>query len=89
MSAEQLKALPSDLVAIGSHTMTHPVLTTISEEELQRELIESRAKLERILEQEVKLFSFPYDASNTLVLDTCRKAGYERSAYCFACSCVF
>jgi len=78
MSAEQLKALPSDLVAIGSHTMTHPVLTAISEEELQRELIGSRAKLEKILDREVKLFSFPYGASNAVVFDTCRKAGYER-----------
>jgi len=78
MSEEQLCGLPSDLVAVGSHTMTHPALTAVDEERLEREISGSRKKLEKILNREVRLFSFPYGAFNERVVRRCREAGYER-----------
>ena len=78
MSADQLRKIPSDLVTIGSHTMTHPTLSRHSIKEVRRELSESRARLEGILKKEVKLLSFPYGAFNEKLLDWCREAGYER-----------
>lgn len=78
MSEEQLRALPSELVAIGSHTMTHPMLPALANEQLSREILGSRLKLEQILNQEVKLLSFPYGAFDARAVELCHQAGYER-----------
>ena len=78
MSEEQLRKLPSDMVEIASHTMTHPVLPQIDREKLAQEVEGSRAKLAKMLGREIKLLSFPYGAFNDDIVDACRKAGYER-----------
>jgi len=78
MTAEQLRALPSDLVQIGSHTRTHPMLGRLPEQQVRTELSTSRALLEEIVGREVKLFSFPYGSFNAEVVACCRDAGYER-----------
>jgi peptidoglycan/xylan/chitin deacetylase (PgdA/CDA1 family) len=78
MSEEQLRKLPSDMVEIASHTMTHPVLPTIDRRKLAQEVEGSRAKLAKMLGREIKLLSFPYGAFNDDVVHACRKAGYER-----------
>jgi peptidoglycan/xylan/chitin deacetylase (PgdA/CDA1 family) len=78
MSEQQLQGLPSAFVTIGSHSMNHPVLPHVDAETLRRELVGSREKLEKILHQEVKLFSFPYGAFSQDVIDACREARYER-----------
>jgi peptidoglycan/xylan/chitin deacetylase (PgdA/CDA1 family) len=78
MSEEQLRRLPSELVTIGSHTMTHPLLPKIDKRQVIQELLGSRVKLEKMLEREVKLFSFPYGESNESVIEACRESGYGR-----------
>jgi len=59
MSADELRSLDSDLVTIGSHTVSHPMLTSLSESAARLELRKSRAQLERLLQRKVTLFSFP------------------------------
>jgi peptidoglycan/xylan/chitin deacetylase (PgdA/CDA1 family) len=78
MSLEQIRALPDDLVTIGSHTSTHPLLTAITEEHALRELIESRTELERILDRRIPLFSFPFGGFNDRLVDLCHQADYQR-----------
>lgn len=78
MSVDQLQKLPSELVSIGSHTMTHPVLPLLSQKKARRELSESRAKLEKLLNIGVDLFSFPRGAFNEELVRWCQEAGYER-----------
>jgi peptidoglycan/xylan/chitin deacetylase (PgdA/CDA1 family) len=80
MTLEQLCQLSSDteLIAIGSHTMTHPMLTKIEKKELDQELGGSRKKLEQLLHCDITLFSFPYGAFNEFAIQACREAGYER-----------
>jgi peptidoglycan/xylan/chitin deacetylase (PgdA/CDA1 family) len=78
MSLEQLLALPSELVRIGSHSMTHAFLPKLEKEKVQQEVSESRAQLEKILKCEIKLFSLPYGAFNDSVIQDCRAAGYGR-----------
>ncbi len=77
MSAEQLRSLP-DMVAIGSHTLTHPHLPALDEESVAREVVESRASLEGLLQRPVTTFSFPYGEFDACSIESCRKAGYER-----------
>jgi peptidoglycan/xylan/chitin deacetylase (PgdA/CDA1 family) len=78
MSREQLCSLPSDLVKIGSHTMTHPLLPKVEKSFSQQELSGSREKLEKILNCDVRLFSFPYGGFNDSVIEDCRIAKYDR-----------
>ncbi len=75
---ERLRELPPDLITIGSHTMSHPWLPSVSEQEAKVELSASRAELKRLLNRDIKLFSFPYGASNEQLIDLCREVGYER-----------
>lgn len=77
ISEEQLRELPN-LVTVGSHTMTHPVLPMLDDERARREILESRLKLQRILNRPVTLFSFPYGEFDSRILEWCRSAGYEK-----------
>ncbi len=78
MTRETVRHLPSRLVAVGSHTLTHPYLTRLSIEEAAHELQESRHVLETLLQRPVRLFSFPYGDCNEEVFRLCRTAGYQR-----------
>lgn len=78
MTEGQLTKLPSDLVQIGSHTLTHPMLTRLDEAEARNELSRSRTRLEEIIKRKVQLFSFPYGAFNDNLIAWCREAGYGR-----------
>ncbi len=78
MSVDQLQRLPSELVSVGSHTMTHPMLPLLSAKKARRELSESRLKLEKILDTRVDLFSFPRGAFSEELVKWCREVGYER-----------
>lgn len=78
VSAEQLQQLPKDLVTVGSHTITHPMLPYLSEQEAKRELLGSRIELEQLLKCKITLFSFPFGAFNNDLVQWAREAGYER-----------
>ena len=56
---QDLKALDPGVVTIGSHTMSHPILTSLVPDEMEAEMRESRAMLERKLDREVKDFCYP------------------------------
>ncbi len=49
----------SDLIEIGAHTLTHPVLSLLSREEQNGEIMGSKQQLEQILNSEVQGFAYP------------------------------
>jgi peptidoglycan/xylan/chitin deacetylase (PgdA/CDA1 family) len=49
----------SGLVEIGSHTVTHPILSSITDEESWTEITRSRAQIEERIGKEVKCFCYP------------------------------
>ena len=59
MDWEQLRALDTELITVGSHTLTHPILTVLEEDQLEFELIESRRRLEQELQRPVQYFCYP------------------------------
>jgi peptidoglycan/xylan/chitin deacetylase (PgdA/CDA1 family) len=77
LNSTQLREI-SERVLIGSHTVTHPMLTGLNEVDAKRELTESRMALEQILERQVTVLSFPYGAFDNCLLEWSREAGYER-----------
>lgn len=65
MNWDELKSLDPGLVMIGSHTLTHPILTTLSQSEIDSELREGRRCLEQKLGRAIDFFCYPngaYDA---------------------------
>jgi len=78
MSVDQMRRLPQNLIAIGSHTVTHPLLPTVSDQRSYEEVSQSRQQLESILCRQIRLFSFPFGGFNQKLVDFCRDAGYQR-----------
>ena len=61
---------------IGSHSITHPDLTSISETEVRKELTESKAFLNDYLRVEIRHFATPFGLYNTFVKNEIMKS-YE------------
>ncbi len=59
LSWRELKTLAAEGVAIGSHTLTHPILTQASDAAIARELTQSRHRLEEALDGVVAHFAYP------------------------------
>ena len=78
MTSEQLLELPSRLISIGSHSVTHRQIPYLTEEEARKELNRSRKELEFLLGREIKHFSFPYGSYDMKVVKLACEAGYER-----------
>lgn len=77
LSPSQMRALQSAGMEIGSHTVTHPRFTQISDDEAVRELADSRDGLEQILGRRVRSFCFPEGKFLRRHLPLLRTAGYE------------
>jgi peptidoglycan/xylan/chitin deacetylase (PgdA/CDA1 family) len=87
LTADELRTLAkSRWVTIGAHTVTHPQLSSLSEDEQRYEIVESGRQLETIIGREVKVFAYPfgkkcdYDAASVRI---CREAGYLKAAAAF------
>ena len=56
------------LIEIGAHTCSHPFLTKIPLADAHQEILQSKKKLEEILQKEIKFFSYPHgDYSNKII----------------------
>ncbi|HXV57958.1 MAG TPA: polysaccharide deacetylase family protein [Gaiellaceae bacterium] len=78
MDWDALRGLVERGVEVGSHTETHPRLTALlSDEELGRELRDSRARCEDELRRPCRFLAYPYGAHDPAVQRAARRAGYE------------
>jgi len=66
-------------VEVGSHGVTHAHLTRLSDEELRRELVESKEQIEDELGRACPDFAYPYGEHDERVRAAVRAAGYERA----------
>lgn len=46
-------------MVVGAHTCSHPILRVVSSEQLQRELVDSRSRLQSLTQSPVDLFAYP------------------------------
>jgi peptidoglycan/xylan/chitin deacetylase (PgdA/CDA1 family) len=77
MSAEHVATLPSSLVALGSHSSTHPRLSRMNLHDARKEIEGSRVILQGLTTQDIRLFAFPYGDHDASTVELCRIAGYE------------
>lgn len=74
---EQLREMAADpLVTIAAHSVTHADLRSLSGEELQREVVESKETLEQELGIPINYFAYPEGYYNDEVLKEVKQAGY-------------
>jgi peptidoglycan/xylan/chitin deacetylase (PgdA/CDA1 family) len=65
MSPSQVKNLYNNGNEIGSHSVTHPDLTTVSQNQLINEMAGSQTTLQNLIGAPVTDFAYPYGAYNT------------------------
>lgn len=58
---------------IGTHSRTHPYMSTLSKEQIIDELTTSKTAIEEITGQKVTLFRPPYGDYNNLLINTCKE----------------
>lgn len=59
LTSHDLRALPAFGMAIGAHTVTHPILATLDEAAARKEIIDSRDHLAALVGEQIDLFAYP------------------------------
>ena len=67
----------NQLLTIGSHSRDHVMLNKIGKDDVRKNILESKRKLEEILDKKVDRFCYPYGSSNRSVRKFVGKAGYR------------
>ena len=76
MNWEQILRMDPSCVSIGSHSLTHPILPTLDDADLERELRDSRTELEARLQREAPIFCYPNGSVDARVRD-CAARHYQ------------
>lgn len=77
LSAYQILEMSNHGIQFGSHTASHPCLTLLSREVIQKELKDSKHILESLLNRTVDFISYPFGRTDTRVIKTARRIGYK------------
>jgi peptidoglycan/xylan/chitin deacetylase (PgdA/CDA1 family) len=81
MTSAQVQALHASGMTIGAHTVTHPILTRLTDEAAAHELRESRVRLESLLRTPVRYFAYPNgrpgDDYGDAHVELARACGYD------------
>src|ERR1700676_4697868 len=77
MNEAQLKAWVDAGLEVGSHTCTHPDLTTLRREAVMEELVSSRKALQRLVGTPIVTFCYPFGRLNADLVWCVERAGYQ------------
>ena len=81
LTRKELISMSSDDIEIGAHTLSHPILSEISNHNAEREIVESKNVLEDILNKPVRYFAYPNGKPGKDYLqkhrDMVKDAGFE------------
>ncbi len=77
LTNKQLKEISDAGIEIGSHTITHRELTTLSDEEVWVELRESKTFLEKIIDKPITTFCYPRGRFSPRIINIVKECGYD------------
>jgi peptidoglycan/xylan/chitin deacetylase (PgdA/CDA1 family) len=82
---KEVKAFLKDGFLVGSHTVTHPDLASIPEDQIKQELARSRSDLQDKLGLQAELFCFPggSGAADKAIQSDVQEAGYRAAVTTF------
>jgi len=73
----QIKEMSDNGMFIGSHSLNHPNFTAISDEQLRKELADSKRILEEKIGKQVDILAYPGGNHNAHVIELVKEAGYQ------------
>ncbi len=76
LSWNEIKKMKDSLIAFGSHTKTHSLLTQITENKLQEEILSSKLEIEKKLRKKIYFLAYPYGQTNETIKIIVKKTGY-------------
>jgi len=76
LQSEDIVALRDAGMTIGFHTLHHPVLTELSDADLESSLVTGRDELGDLLGQPLCLLAYPHGKADARVASGARRAGY-------------
>lgn len=82
LNIKDIKDLLNNGFEFGSHTITHPTLTSSTHDELEREIVDSKKVLEEKISSPVSTFAYPSGVYNDKCKEYAKKANYE-------CACSY
>ena len=77
---DDVREMALDGVSFGSHTMTHPILTEVSQSRARRELVESRRRLQDELNEPIRALAYPNGARadfSPIIEELAKESGYS------------
>lgn len=80
MQWDQIREISRDIIDIGSHTISHPILSKISESSLKAEIVDSKRRLEEEIGKPVPLIAYPVGGQSQIsseVIRVATEAGYR------------
>jgi len=78
MTREEVRSLAADgLVAIGAHTVTHPMLSTLGADACRREIADSKDACGAIIGTPVTSFAYPYGDFDEKAREAVQLAGFS------------
>jgi peptidoglycan/xylan/chitin deacetylase (PgdA/CDA1 family) len=81
LNQDELRMLVGNgMIEVGSHTMTHPVLSQLTKDAQREEIRRSKRALEEILGREIDSFSYPYGGTGDYTVETVKlvvELGFE------------
>ena len=76
LNKEEIKEMSEDGQEFGSHTLSHPILSSLNEEMQKEEIYESKKIIEKILNKKINSFCYPYGKYNETTLKLVKNASY-------------
>jgi peptidoglycan/xylan/chitin deacetylase (PgdA/CDA1 family) len=80
---EVIELADGGLIEIGSHTVTHPALASLSVDDQRFEIHQSKTSLEQVVDRPVRSFSYPHGSVTPRTVGTVREGGFELACSSF------
>ncbi len=77
MTSDALSELPTPLIEVGSHTVSHANLKLLTTADLRRELTDSKRALQTAVGRDVRYFSVPFGEYTPETVHLAREVGYD------------
>jgi len=79
MSEDEMRDWARQGMEVGSHTLSHPNLTDLSESDARAQIQGSREQLEQMVGEPVTAFCYPYGHETPVLREMARAAGYDNA----------
>lgn len=74
---EEITEMAQSVIEIGSHGVSHRLLTSVSQADVAHELVESKLQIEKRLGKKVRTFAYPNGSYDENIKRMAAEAGYE------------